>query len=265
MAQYVLTAISPAMLARYCEQQLKQRAPQTVKHRLALLRRVFNVLRKTWGFTDLRNPVESIELPKVSNERQRRVETLPDGTNELDLILSNSESAELPAFARLAIETAARRSELARLLWADVDLEGRTAKLRKTKNGDPIREIPLSPMAVDLLRGLTRNGEQVFSFRADAYTKAWTRARHRAAKQCPTVATLNLHDGRHEGTSQLFEDGLSTMEVASVTGHKDLRMLRRYTHMQAKRLAEKIAKARMPAEEETRTTGPRSAMAANRQ
>jgi len=34
--------------------------------------------------------------------------------------------------------------------------------------------------------------------------------------------------------------GLNTIKVASITGHKDLRMLRRYTHLKAEDLARKL-------------------------
>ncbi len=45
---------------------------------------------------------------------------------------------------------------------------------------------------------------------------------------------------RHEATTRLFEKGLNIMEVATITGHKDLRMLRRYTHLKAEDLAMKL-------------------------
>jgi integrase len=47
------------------------------------------------------------------------------------------------------------------------------------------------------------------------------------------VDIARFHDLRHEATTRLFEKGLNIMEVASITGHKDLRMLRRYTHLKA--------------------------------
>ena len=50
---------------------------------------------------------------------------------------------------------------------------------------------------------------------------------------------LHFHDLRHEATSKFFEKGLNVMEVATITGHKDLRMLQRYTHLRAEDLAKK--------------------------
>ena len=54
------------------------------------------------------------------------------------------------------------------------------------------------------------------------------------------IEDLRFHDLRHEATTRLFEKGLNIMGVASITGHKDLRMLRRYTHLKAEALARKL-------------------------
>lgn len=53
---------------------------------------------------------------------------------------------------------------------------------------------------------------------------------------------LRFHDLRHESTSRFFEMGkLDIMEIASITGHKTLQMLKRYTHLRAEDLAQKLA------------------------
>ncbi|MDD4888215.1 MAG: site-specific integrase, partial [Thiomonas sp.] len=54
------------------------------------------------------------------------------------------------------------------------------------------------------------------------------------------LTDLRFHDLRHEATSRLFEKGLGVTEVASMTGHKSLAMLIRYTHTDAARLAKKL-------------------------
>jgi site-specific recombinase XerD len=60
---------------------------------------------------------------------------------------------------------------------------------------------------------------------------------------------LHFHDLRHEGTSRLFEAGLSIEKVALVTGHKDWRMLQRYTNLKPEDL-HKLQKASQPSIEE---------------
>ena len=54
------------------------------------------------------------------------------------------------------------------------------------------------------------------------------------------LASLRFHDLRHEATSRLFEKGLNPMEVASMTGHKSMQMLKRYTHVEATKVAAKL-------------------------
>jgi len=56
------------------------------------------------------------------------------------------------------------------------------------------------------------------------------------------IPDFRLHDLRHEATSRFVEAGLSDQEVASITGHKSMQMLRRYTHLRSEDLVEKISK-----------------------
>ena len=63
----------------------------------------------------------------------------------------------------------------------------------------------------------------------------WDRSMRRADLQ-----DLHFHDLRHEATSRFFELGLNVVEVAAITGHKDLKMLQRYTHLRAEDLARKL-------------------------
>jgi len=46
----------------------------------------------------------------------------------------------------------------------------------------------------------------------------------------------NTRQMRHEGTSRLFEAGFRIEQVSLVTGHKDWKMLRRYTHLKPESL-----------------------------
>lgn len=48
-----------------------------------------------------------------------------------------------------------------------------------------------------------------------------------------------LHDLRHEGISRLFELGFEIQEVATISGHRDWKVLRRYTHLKPSSLVAK--------------------------
>jgi integrase len=79
------------------------------------------------------------------------------------------------------------------------------------------------------------SGRLVFSLTASALQQAWRRAKKRAG-----VNDLRFHDLRHEAVSSFFEMGLSVPEVALITGHKDPRMLFRYTQLRAENVAKKL-------------------------
>jgi len=71
-------------------------------------------------------------------------------------------------------------------------------------------------------------------------------------RQCRELGIddLHFHDLRHEGTSRLFEAGFSIEQVALVTGHRDWKMLRRYTHLKPEALHQPNSqKNRLPTSE----------------
>ncbi|WP_123102024.1 site-specific integrase [Acidithiobacillus sulfuriphilus] len=107
--------------------------------------------------------------------------------------------------------------------------------LPKTKNGDA-RTVPLSSRAIATLEALPRNLDgRVFGTTYEGIHQAFVRACRRAA-----IDGLTFHDLRHEATSRLFEKGFNPMEVSTITGHKTLQMLKRYTHLRAEDLAKRM-------------------------
>lgn len=252
LAERALASLKAADVAALRDKWLKTLAPATVRRRLAIISHCFEIARKEWSI-DVLNPVLAIRKPVVLNGRERR---LQDG--ELAAVLAASESANLAPVAMLAVETAMQLSEIVGLRWSDVNLATRTATLRETKNGTS-RVVPLSPEAIAIFKGMPRRIEgMVFCVTGPSISQAWRRAVDRAANVYRTICNesgvaikqgylvdLHFHDLRHEATSRLFERGVfGTMEVASITGHKTMQMLSRYTHINAKILAEKLALSR---------------------
>lgn len=249
LAERELATIKAADVAALRDRWLKALAPATVRRRLAIVSHCFEIARKEWSI-EVVNPVLAIRKPAVANGRDRR---LFDG--ELVDVLAATESTDLAPVALLAVETAMRLSEIIGLWWTDVNLSSRTAILRETKNG-ACRIVPLSPEAIAVLKGLPRQIDgRIFTVTGPSISQAWGRAVERARglyrERCLTtgvapkdayLSDLHFHDLRHEATSRLFERGIfGTMEVASITGHKTLQMLSRYTHMNATLLADKLA------------------------
>ena len=98
---------------------------------------------------------------------------------------------------------------------------------------------PLSTTAIEALRAqvqITQNvllikATPLFSLRADSLTGAFLRLCRRVG-----IAGFDFHNLRREATSRFFEKGLNPVEVATITGHKDTKMLMRYTHLRAEDL-----------------------------
>ncbi|UGY27722.1 site-specific integrase [Bradyrhizobium septentrionale] len=104
------------------------------------------------------------------------------------------------------------------------------AHLPLTKNGDS-RDVPLSRRAVETLRQLRADDpkrERVFPMSGNAVRLAFEHLRVRAG-----MSDFHFHDLRHEAISRLFEKGLNIAEVSAISGHRELKMLQRYTHLRA--------------------------------
>ena len=129
-----------------------------------------------------------------------------------------------------------RQGELVALTWDQVDLPGRAIQLAMTKNGEP-RTVPLSSAAVQVLSCITNTGSKLFDIKTGrAVSHAFSKVCRRAA-----IDDLRFHDLRHEATSRLFErTDLRDVEIASITGHKTLDMLKRYAHLRAAQLAARL-------------------------
>ena len=126
-----------------------------------------------------------------------------------------------------------RRSEILNFRWVDIDLDSGFAFLSDTKNGED-RRVPLTKTARDVLSRLPRHDERVFSISANCVRLAWERTRNKAG-----ISDLRFHDLRHEAVSRFFEMGMSVPEVALISGHKDVRQLFRYTHLNPTNLFKK--------------------------
>ena len=228
-----LTALTPSILADFRDSRLKKVKGHTVRKDLLLIRRVLVQAQKEWEiYLPRGNPIDSVSIPTQPKGRDRR---LIDDEEEKLLNAAQEYGGEIYNIIILAMETAMRRGEIAKLRWKDINLSKRTALLYDTKNTED-RVIPLTEKAYKLLKDLPRNiSGKVFIMQPDSITQAFERIRKQA-----DMEDFRFHDLQHEATSRFFEKGLSIMEVSAITGHKDLAMLRRYTHLRAEDLVSRI-------------------------
>ncbi len=233
LGQLSLAALDSSHIAKYRDIRLGTGiGPQTLKHEIGLLNRTLKACQTDWNIPLPRGLVtQLVRLPSLPKGRDRRFK---DGEPEKLLEAAEKYGGSIKDIILFAVETAMRRGEISRMRWEHVDfkrcvLEVPEVEGERTKSP---RYVPLSKKAVALLeaRGKQESGK-IWDMEKDSITRAFERVCVRAG-----IEGLRFHDLRHEGTSRLFEKGLETMQVATVTGHKTLAMLKRYTHLKAEDL-----------------------------
>ncbi|HDR9092007.1 site-specific integrase [Burkholderia vietnamiensis] len=245
--KYSMAAVSADLVAKYRDERLAAgKSNNTVRIELAMLGHLFRVAIQEWGIGLTFNPVTNIRKPSPGAGRDRRL--TPDDQQRLFAAADAHSNPLLGWIVRLAVETGMRSSEITGLRRSQVDLSRRTVALKDTKNGSA-RLVPLTRTATEILRSALDNpmrpldtdlvffGEPGRDGKRKPYVfqKLWAGIVHDLG-----LADLHFHDLRHEAVSRLVEMGLSDQEVASISGHKSMQMLRRYTHLRAEDLVKKL-------------------------
>ncbi|QDQ73149.1 site-specific integrase [Pseudoluteimonas lycopersici] len=257
-----MSAITSAAIAAWRDRRLAEVTGGTVNREIDVLSTVLNHARREWGI-HVENPIPYVKRPEKSKARDRRLD--PDEETYLMVALeetprrkdgtlaSGARNPWLAPLIKLALETAMRRGELLALEWQHVDLKRRTAHLPDTKNGDP-RTVPLSTRATEILMIMPRTlSGRVFPISAVAvqlgFGRAIKRAKAKYLQDCKEAGRkpkmkflddLHFHDLRHEAASRLADKLSNVLELSAVTGHRDVRMLKRYYHPRAEDLAKKL-------------------------
>ena len=238
-----LADLSTSHLAKYRDKRLKTVKPITVKCEMDVLRWVINVAITEWDVPLQENPCSKMKWKNVDVPRDR----VMDDDEEIRLLKHSS-----PMLAKMiivAVETAMRLGEICNIRKRDINFHNQTLHIPQTKTDKP-RTIPLSKRGLNVLIEQLRALGNVIplsdtplfmyqyckppSYRAKTF-REFQRARNSAG-----ITDLRFHDLRHTATTRLFERGLGIMEVASITGHEDLKMLKRYTHIKPESLVARL-------------------------
>jgi integrase len=244
---YSMAAVSASLVAEYRDQRTALgKSNNTVRLELALLSHLFTVAIREWQFGLTYNPVANVRKPTPGAGRNRRL--VGNEQERLFKALAGYSNPMLEWIPRIALETGMRATEIATMRLGQVNLAKRTVQLDDTKNGSA-RTVPLSREAAKILRCAIdnpvrpkdtdlvffgepgRDGERA----PYAFNKAWI-----TLKKSIGLADLHFHDLRHEAVSRLVEAGLSDQEVSAISGHKSMQMLKRYTHLRAEDLVERL-------------------------
>lgn len=236
------------IICDYRDKRLKEgKSNNTVRLELALLGHLYTIAIKEWRIGIEVNPVHNVRKPSSGNGRNRR---LVDD-EELRLLAACDEYSNpiLGWVVRIALYTAMRNGEIFSPTESNVDLIKKVVTIHDTNNKDS-RTIPLTNKAQAVFKHALSNphrspdtdllfhGEPGRDGIRRAYSieKPWRQALAKAE-----IEGFKFHDLRHEATSRFVEAGLSDQQVASITGHKSMQMLRRYTHLRNEGLANLIS------------------------
>lgn len=235
LAGFSLDKLTPSAIADFRDERLREVKAGAVIRDLSLLSSVINHARREWGAT-IDNPCLLVKKPATPEGRTRVLSSDEEARLLAALAPIGKRNPEMLPLVQLALHTAMRRGELLALQWQHVDLQGQAAYLPTSKNGKP-RSVPLSNKAISALTSLAvaREG-RVFSMSAESVVAAFKRATKRANLQ-----DFRFHDLRHTATSRMADLLPNVIELAAVTGHQSLQMLKRYYHPDAGALARKLS------------------------
>ena len=226
MCQKSLDDVTTADFSAYRDRRLEKISSRSLARQLSPLNNMFVVARREW-LLPVSNPLRLLTLNVSTPRRERRLRL--EETEKLFTCAGRCRNKLILPLIEFALETGMRRGEILALRWTDIDLVRRLVTIAVSKNGNG-RSVPLTVTAENVLCKLPRGEARAFPVSPNSLRLAWQRIRQRA-----DFSDLHFHDLRHEAISRFFEMGLTVPEVASVSGHKDVRLLSVYAHA---RLAE---------------------------
>jgi integrase len=206
----------------------RERSVAHVNRELALLRAVFNFARRQGWIT--RSPFETGgPLISVASEN-RRERILSREEEERLLVACAGRRAHVRPILIAALDTGARRGELLKLTWADVNLATGLITLRSEK-GKVARSRTVGMTArlraeLERLRAIAPPGEGglVFGIKDNFYNALWS------ACEEAGVEEFTFHDTRHTATTRMIQSGMPAMEVMKITGHTQPTTFARYVN-----------------------------------
>jgi len=205
------------------------RKPETINRELSILRRMFRLSEKrVLKHKILKNPINGMQLLRIPKKQYR---TLKHWEFEKLYVAS---APHLKPILLLAYLTGMRRGEILKLKWADVDLDEGYIHVIKTKN-DEYRSIPIGSTLLSMLKALKETSKTEFVFNNQdgepfISIKSWSGAFNNAVRRS-CIEKCTFHDLRHTFISNLIvgeKEDFAT--VMAISGHKDIRMLQRYSH-----------------------------------
>jgi len=235
VAHKPISEIRASDIADWRDRRLAEVSPASVNREWNLLRSVFSIARREWGWL-VDNPMKDVKRPEATRARERRV-----SASEVQALVVASGYAFAPVIHahrvvlafELAIETGMRAGEIRTLDVADIDLDKGIARLTMTKNGDD-REVPLSQRARELVRLLQRPDGPLLPMSAGVMDATFRKLKRKAG-----ITDLHFHDSRAEAATRLSKK-VDVLTLARILGHRDIKSLMTYYRESAEDIAARL-------------------------
>lgn len=167
------------------------------------------------------SPVEGIEKPNAETARDRVL-----AMDELKRIWHAAALVGYPfgLFARMLMLTGQRRTEVASMRWADIDLEAKTWIIRaQDTKGERTHLVPLSAPALAILEAAPQLGPYAFTndgkTHISGFAKGKTRLDTFLTAAGGAVEPWTLHDLRRSAATHMVRLGVTETIVGRVLNH----------------------------------------------
>ncbi len=196
----------------------------TCRDDLVLISRLFRWVSREF-LLELPNPCDGVKIPKANKPRDKVV------TEEEMKQLLSVMTPIMRMVIELAYETAMRRSELLRLTPECLHLEERLLDVVDGKTGS--RTVPLSRRAVEILQTASESCPSEKSRLFEVTGSGVTQALINARRKLGLSEDIRVHQLRHSRISLVARKGFNNAQIMAVSGHRDVRSVQRYTHLNA--------------------------------
>lgn len=132
-----------------------------------------------------------------------------------------------------------RRSEILKLRWLDIDITGFRVLLPQTKNGDG-RIVYLNRLAIQAIQSLPASEAKSTDLLFPELRPEWVSMAFVRLCRELRIEDFHFHDLRHTAASWMRMRGADIHTVATLLGHKDLRMAARYQHLSPAFMADAV-------------------------